>query len=362
MQKRYTSLDVFRGLTIGAMILVNTPGSWANIYPPLAHADWHGYTPTDLVFPFFLVAVGLSMSFSFEKFREAKGSLFFTKTIRRAIIIFLIGLALTAFPFIGKDYSQLRILGVLQRIALAYLLASIVVYYIKSTKHLLVFSSLLLFLYWFVLVVFGHEDPFGLEGNLPRIIDLALIGDAHMWHGKKIAFDPEGLLSTFPAAITVISGYLFGRLIKSTSEQDLLAKLLLASTALIGLGYSWSLFFPINKALWTSSYVLVSSGIAGVILAQLIYLIDVRHWHQWSKPFEVFGLNPLISFVLSILWVKIYFLIKIDGQNMYGWLYTEVYKGIINPTFGSLLFAITHVIGVWLIAYFLYRKRIIIKI
>lgn len=362
MTTRYKSLDIFRGMTMAMMILVNTPGSWTYIYPPLAHATWHGYTPTDLVFPFFLVAIGLSMTFSFQKYDQHNQQAFYLKTTRRALLIFLIGLALTAFPFIGKDYSQLRILGVLQRIALAYFLAAIVIHHFNDVKKLLWISAITLIGYWVLLLAFGTGDPFSLETNFPRKIDLLILGDAHMWHGHKIAFDPEGLLSTLPAMVSVLSGYLIGLLIRKYKEMDLLARILLVGNALILGGYLWGMVFPINKALWTSSYVLVSTGIAAVIIGILIYLIDIKYWSKWTTPFEAFGMNPLIVYILSILWVKTYFIIDIGGQNMYGWLYATVFKSIINPTFGSLLFALFHVFGCWLVAYILYKKKIYIKL
>ena len=359
---RYKSLDVFRGITIALMILVNTPGSWANIYSPLAHADWHGYTPTDLVFPFFLFAIGLSMTFSFQKYEQREQMAFYLKTTRRALLIFLIGMALTAFPFYNKEFSELRILGVLPRIALAYYLAALVIHNFGNIRQLLWVSVITLVAYWFALLVFGGSDPFGLSTNLPRKIDLFILGEAHMWHGKGMAFDPEGLLSTLPAMVTVISGYLFGLLVRKYKAMDLVARVLLLGNALIIVGYTWGLVFPINKSLWTSSYVLVSSGIAAVVLGILIYLIDVKNWRQWSKPFEVFGMNPLIIYVLSILWVKTYFQFHVGEQNIYGWLYSTVFEPIGNPTFGSLLFALFHVFGCWLIAYILYKRKIYIKL
>ncbi len=362
MTERYKSLDVFRGLTIALMILVNTPGSWAHIYPPLAHADWHGYTPTDLVFPFFLVAVGLSMSFSMQKHATAGNRAFYQKVLRRTLLIFLIGLALTAFPFYNKDYAQLRLLGVLQRIALAYFLAAIVIYNANKTRQLLWISGLSLTGYWLLLWLAGGPAPYALETNLPRKIDLLVLGAAHMWHGKGIAFDPEGLLSTIPAMVSVISGYLFGLLIRRYTAMELVARILLLGNALLLSGYVWDRVFPINKSLWTSSYVLVSSGIAAIVLGMLIYLIDIKKQQRWAQPLAAFGMNPLIIFVLSVLWVKIYFIISVDGQNLYGWLYSTVFKPMINPTFGSLLFALVHVAGCWLVAYILYRKKVYIKL
>jgi len=362
MTKRYQSLDVFRGITIATMILVNTPGSWAYIYPPLGHASWHGYTPTDLVFPFFLIAIGLSMSFSFEKYDSSNNKAFYLKVIKRAVLIFLIGLALTAFPFYNKDYSQLRILGVLQRISLAYFLGALIIHHFNHVKKLLWISAIVLVSYWVVLVLFGGSEPFSLLGNFPRKIDLLVFGDAHMWHGHKVAFDPEGLLSTLPAAVSVIIGYLIGLLIRKFQNMELLARVLLIGNGLVIIGYTWGLVFPINKALWTSSYVLVSSGIAAVIIGILIYLIDIKGWKKWSIPFIAFGMNPLIIYILSILWVKTYFQFHIGDQNMYGWLYSTIFKPMVNPTFGSLMFALFHVIGCWLVAYIFYKKRIYIKL
>jgi len=362
MTARYKSLDIFRGLTIALMILVNTPGSWAYIYPPLQHADWHGYTPTDLVFPFFLIAVGLSMSFSFKKFNELNPGPFYLKVIKRTSLIFLIGLALTAFPFIGKNYAHLRIFGVLQRIALAYFFAALLIRWLRKDSLLLISSILILLAYWPTLYFFGGEYPYSLEGNLARKIDLLIIGKDHMWHGKDIAFDPEGLLSTLPSVVSVISGYLFGKLIQYLKPSVLVGRIIILGIGLIIGGHVWGVFFPINKSLWTSSYVLVSSGIAALLLSVLIYLIDVRKLNGWTKPFEVFGLNPLVSFIASILWVKFYFLIKINSTSTYSWLYNEIFKHILNPTFGSLIFAMVHVVGCWLIAYILYRKNIIVKV
>jgi len=362
MTTRYKSLDIFRGMTMAMMILVNTPGSWAYIYPPLGHASWHGYTPTDLVFPFFLVAIGLSMTFSFQKYDQSDQKAFYLKTIRRALLIFLIGLALRLYPFMDIDLSHLRLLGVLQRIALAYFLAAIIIHHFNNTKKLIWISSLTLIGYWLILLVFGTGDPFSLETNFARTIDLLILGDAHMWHGHKIAFDPEGLLSTLPAVVSVISGYLLGLVIRKYNGMDLVARILLIGNVLVISGYTWGLVFPINKALWTSSYVLVTSGIGAIIIGVLIYVIDIKQWSKWAKPFEAFGMNPLIIFVISIIWVKTYFKIDIGDQNLYSWLYTTVFKPIVDPTFGSLLFALFHVFGCWLIAYVLYKKKIYIKL
>jgi predicted acyltransferase len=362
MSVRNKSLDIFRGMTVAMMILVNTPGSWSYIYPPLQHASWHGYTQTDLVFPFFLIAIGLSMTFSFEKYTHLDSKAFYLKTTRRAILIFLIGLALTAFPFIGEDYSHLRILGVLQRIALAYYLGAIIIHQFNNVKTLLWISISILLGYWLALLVFGTGDPYSLETNFPRAIDLYVLGDAHMWHGHTIAFDPEGFLSTLPAVVSVIFGYLLGLFLKKYQGMELLARILLVGNILVIAGYVWGMFMPINKALWTSSYVLVTSGIAAIILGILIYMVDIKSWSKWASPFVAFGMNPLIVFILSILWVKTYFIIHIGDQNMYSWLYTTVFKSIVNPTFGSLLFALFHVFGCWLIAYILYKKRIYIKL
>jgi len=343
------------------------PGSWSYVYAPLRHAKWHGCTLTDLVFPFFLFAVGAAMSYSFRKFENKITPFAVKKILIRAALIFLIGLALNIFPF-KTPLSNLRILGVLQRIGIAYGIAALLYLCLNQTK-LIIISVIILAGYWLLMLGFGRGDPYAVETNLVRIIDLKIIGENHLWKGLGMPFDPEGLLSTLPSVVTVISGALIGRLIQSSVNlKSAVYKMLLIAASAILLGKIWDIFFPINKYIWTSSYVLFTSGLAALILAVLLWLIDVRGYKKWAFPFVVFGMNPLFLYVLSSIWVRIYIhFIKItapDGSviNAYKWLYTEIFASIAGNMNGSLLFAITHVFIFWIILLLLYRKRIFIKI
>jgi predicted acyltransferase len=364
---RLRALDTFRGLTIAGMILVNMPGSWSHVYAPLRHAKWHGCTPTDLVFPFFLFIVGVAMTYSFKKYDNKLSPTVLKKIAKRVVLIFVIGLFLNAFPF-HKDLSQLRILGVLQRIAIVYGIAALL-YLALSRTRLVFLSAILLVVYWLLLLSFGQGDPYALETNLVRTIDLKILGRSHVWGGFGIPFDPEGLLSTLPAVVTAILGAFTGRLIQTASRlRFAVVKLLLAGSAAIVLGRLWNLVFPINKALWTSSYVIYTSGLAMLFLAVLLWLIDVRGYKKWAFPFVVFGMNPLFLYALHALWVRTYlYLIKFktsDGTatNAYQWLYQNIFAPLAGPLNGSLLFAISHVFLFWLILLVLYRRRIFIKI
>ena len=363
------SLDVFRGMTIAFMILVNTPGSWSHVYPPLLHAKWHGATPTDMVFPFFLFIVGVSLYLSAKKFGHQLTKPASIKIIRRTLLIFGIGLALHWFPFYNKSVENIRIMGVLQRIAVAYGLAAFLCLGLPL-KHLWKVTLAILLGYWFLLLGFGGEAPYALETNYVRQVDLAVLGESHLWKGFGIRFDPEGLLSSLPAIGTVVFGYYAGHLISNAKDKTVLVKnLLMIGVLAIFSGLVWNLWFPINKALWTSSYVLYAGGIACVVLALLIELIDVRGHQGWTKPFQVFGLNPLIIYVLSGLVVKIFFMVKwVNGseknRNIYSWLYNDVFAAIFpgNLKFASLLFALTIVAFCWSVGYLLYRKKIVIKV
>jgi predicted acyltransferase len=364
---RYLALDVMRGLTIVLMIIVNTPGSWSHIYPPLKHAAWHGCTPTDLVFPFFLLVVGVSMFFSFSKFNHQISGGAVAKVIRRSVLIFAVGLFLNSFPQWLTDYSHLRILGVLQRIAIAYGLAAIMVLSINR-KWLPYIGGVILLVYWFILYYFGGTDPYALESNVTIPFDTAILGENHLYKGFGIPFDPEGLLSTLPAIVTVIIGYLTGSLIRSTQKVKVPVKLLLFGVAAVVVGWFWGYLFPINKPLWTSSYVIYTAGWALMLLSVLVWTIDVKGWSKWTSFFVVFGMNPLFIFALSGLWAKaLSRLVKItmeDGNtvNGYTWLFQQVFVPIAGPLNGSLLFALAHIVFFWLIGWVLYRNKIFIKV
>lgn len=360
--KRIVALDAFRGLTIATMITVNTPGSWSYVYPPLRHAEWNGCTPTDLVFPFFLFIVGVAMFFSFRKYNNQLAKPAVMKTIRRTILIFAIGLGLNAFPFF-INYSELRILGVLQRIALAYGIGAILCLWLEPRTLIYSLAGILLG-YWALLGLSVPEAPFALETNLVRQVDLAILGENHVWHGLGVAFDPEGLLSTIPAIGTVILGYLTGMLIYKTKEHEkIVLNMFLYGFPLVLGGMIWDFWFPINKSLWSSSYVLYTAGLAMIFLAFFIWFIDVKGSKTWAQPFIVFGMNPLFIFVLSGLYVKTIYRIPSETYgNGYSWLYNTVFVPIAGNMNGSLLFAITHIILFWLIVLILYRKKIFIKI
>lgn len=343
------------------------PGSWSYVYPPLKHAKWHGCTPTDLIFPFFLFITGVAMRYSFMKFNDKISYAAIKKIMVRVVLIFLIGLALNAFPF-NKEISGLRILGVLQRIALAYGLAAIFCLCFNQTK-LIIISGLLLIGYWLLLSGFGQGDPYAVESNLVRVIDLKFFGETHLWMGKGIPFDPEGMLSTLPAVVTVISGYLTGQLIQAGSNlKPAVYKMIICGIFAVVLGKMWGDVFPINKSLWTSSYVLYTSGWALICLAFLVWLIDIKENRKWSWPFIVFGTNSIFIYILSIIWIKILIhLIKItavDGSvtSGYNWIYREFFVPAAGNLNGSLLFAVTHILIFWIILLILYQKKIFLKI
>ena len=351
-------------MTIFFMILVNTPGSWSYVYSPLQHAPWHGCTPTDLVFPFFLFVVGLSMTFSFKKLNEKNKKAWLTKVGRRVLLIFLVGILLNWFPFFHIAVQDLRVFGVLQRIALSFGLASLIVIFIDAKWHSLVVIILLLG-YWGLLYVFGPPgDPYSLEANMAQQIDLWLLEETHLYQGFGIPFDPEGLLGTLPAAISIMIGYLIGQ--QLLNKDELIHKikvLIIAAIACIVVGKLWGIIFPINKALWTSSYVLYTSGWAIFVLSLLLFIIDVKKWQRWTFPFQVFGLNPLISYVFSIALVNAFlYIFKIDGSNFYDYLFSEWFQPYWGNYLGSFLFAFFFSWLVWLLPFWLYKKGKLIKL
>ncbi|MHB1922781.1 MAG: acyltransferase family protein [Chitinophagaceae bacterium] len=371
---RFLSLDVFRGMAIAMMILVNNPGSESYIYAPLDHARWFGCTPTDLVFPFFLFAVGNSMSFAMKKYEELGEGAFLRKVFQRTILIILISYIVHFFPFISYsaqagwgtrfDFTHMRIMGVLQRIALAYCAASLIIHYFKPGRAAFM-AVFLLLVYWIILIGFGQPGhPLSLSGNAVLKLDRFLFSDQHLYHGEGVPFDPEGLLSTIPAISSVLFGYLAGAFVQQKGKNvESTAMLLLAGNLLIGAAYCWNLVFPISKKLWTSSFVLYSTGIALVILAILIYLVEIKVWTRWTKLFTPFGKNPLSIYILSDLVVLTYFSIPMHpGKNFYGWFYLTVFKPLAGPWNGSLLFALFHVLIFWMVAWYLDKKKIYFRV
>jgi|AntRauMFilla1563_2_1112583.scaffolds.fasta_scaffold00022_16 predicted acyltransferase len=368
---RFVSLDDFRGFTIASMILVNTPGSWSYVLKPLGHANWHGLLFADLVFPFFLLISGIGMAFSLGRSkREIRLDSYSLKKLgKRVGILFLIGLTLNWLPFF-RSFESLRILGVLQRIALAYGLAAIIIYLCKGAFKPLLLTSVGLLLGYWALLFFGGDasSPFSLEGNLGLKVDLWLLGPNHLYKGEGIPFDPEGIVGTISSAVQIIVGYLIGmKLLKVESWKEKAIFLAKYGLALLFVGYIFHQVFPINKKIWTSSFVLVTSGYALIVFAGMVLMGQNKWTNKFIYPFRVIGLNPLFCFVLSILIVKLYFVINIpiaNGEtlNLYAWLFRIVYAPVFGNMLGSLLFALSHVLAVWLIAYPLYKKNIIIKL
>lgn len=392
MNQRFFALDVFRGATVALMILVNNPGSWSHIYPPLAHAPWHGCTPTDLVFPFFLFAVGNAMAFVMPRLEASGQAAFWKKVSKRTLLIFLIGLLLHWSPFVKwsndalvfKTFENLRIMGVLQRIALCYFFAAILVYYFKI-RGSFVAAGILLLSYWLLCLWLGTPgDPFSLQGWFGTDMDKWLLGANHMYKGEGTAFDPEGLASTMPAVAQVILGYLAGQYILQKGTQaakdgqpgmyEMLTGLFVAGTALTLTGYLWDMSFPINKKIWTSSYTAYTTGLAIITIALMIYFIELRKARGWlSSFFNVFGKNPLFIFVLSGLLPRTLALIRIpNGVNAeglpkylspFGWYYEKVCKLIPGiPENGSLFYALSMIIFYWGICYWMDKKKIYVKV
>ncbi len=363
---RLVSLDIFRGITIAFMIIVNTPGSWDHVYAPLRHSKWHGCTPTDLVFPVFLFIVGVSMWFSFKKYGHELNSGSLLRVVRRTVSIFALGLFLNIFPSFDRDYSTLRIFGVLQRIALAYGLGAIICMSVNR-DYLWVVTAFLLLSYWALLALFGGADPYSLDGNLVLKIDKLLLGEAHLPRSFGIPFDPLGLLSTIPSLGTVIIGYYTGEMVgKGPAAAKTVLKIMLIGAAMTGLGLLWGKLFPINKPLWTSSYVLFSAGIAMVILSLIYWLADVAKIRKWGVFFLVFGTNALFSYFLSGVWTKTMQSIPIgEGENrlnLYSWFYEKICVPVAGNLNGSLMFAIIQMLLIWVIALILYRKKIMIRL
>ncbi|WP_163835471.1 acyltransferase family protein [Spartinivicinus ruber] len=366
--QRWHAIDAFRGITIAFMILVNTPGSWSYVYQPLKHADWHGCTPTDLVFPCFLFIVGISIYYSLKKGNNNRQVIYY-KILKRTAVICGIGLLLHGFPYFNKDIENLRIMGVLQRIALAYCFSALLIQWLKP-KQLIITSLFILLSYWLILWSFGSEQPYTMEGNIVREVDLWLLGANHMWQINGFPFDPEGILSTLPAIATCLIGYLTVYFInaKQTTKIQNCYYLFSYGALLTLLGYIWDNYFPINKYLWTSSYVLFTAGIAQIILALFIIAVDIKAWLKPVRPLLVFGANPLLSYILADLWARVLlFVIQIkDDESQitydgYQNFYQTVFVPLAGHWNGSLLFACFHVLAIWAIMLIFYKKQIFFK-
>jgi len=432
---RLLSLDVFRGMTIAGMILVNNPGDWGNIYPPLKHAVWHGCTPTDWIFPFFLFIVGVSISMALGRRKDNvdAGSSIHRKIAYRTAVIFGLGLFLAAFPkfkfegaegllrvhylllgiattavfmrevlnqrqfeharhrnirkwlgfaalgaalgmfIIGLGHYQLgtlRIPGVLQRIAVVYGIASLLFIHFSPRAQTSA-AAILLLGYWVLMTLVpvpgGVTPNLEPETNLGSWLDRTVLGTNHLWSQSK-TWDPEGILSTLPAIATALIGVRSGVWLRSPRKSDKkVLGLLVSGIVLVLAGQVWNLVFPINKSIWTSSFVLYTAGLAQIFLGLCYWLIDVQGWKKWGKPFGIFGVNALFAFVLSGILAKLMSAIKwqVDAENVQtvrGWLYQTLFTPYFEPINASLAFALFHIAFIFLCAWVLYRNKIFIKV
>ncbi|MDB5138033.1 MAG: hypothetical protein JWP37_4636 [Mucilaginibacter sp.] len=369
--QRFLSLDVFRGMTICFMIIVNNPGSNVAFWP-LNHAPWHGFTPTDLVFPSFLFAVGNAMSFSMKRYQQMGNGMVLSKIFKRTVLIFLIGYLMYWFPFFQinqghwsiSPISNTRIMGVLQRIALCYCFASLMIHFL-STRTVYILSALFLIGYWVILLIFGnHADPLSMTDNAGAYLDKWLLGDAHMYHGEHIAFEPEGFLSTIPAIVNVIVGYYAGKFIQQKGKgYDTISKLMLTGCLFIFIAICWDSVLPMNKKLWTSSFVFITTGLDLVIISVLLYVLEIKNWNKgnWAGFFTVFGKNPLFIYVLSEILLIMLSWIVINSKGLPFWS-SSFYQDIAPGRVGSLLFAISFMLVCWLVGYVLDKRKIYIRV
>ncbi len=359
---RILSVDLLRGITIAGMILVNTPGTWQSGYAPLLHAPWHGYTPTDLVFPFFLFIVGCSIAFAYQS--KAPGPTVYRKIIVRSLKLIALGIFLGAFlihpPFV-KAWSDIRLPGVLQRIGLVFLLAAPLALHLRS-RHLALVVGVLLAGYWvwmgFLPLPDGSLPTFArAANNWAMYVDTHLLGS----HTYKPDYDPEGLLSTLPSVATSLIGVLAGRYLLAAGT-DKTRGLLLGGVVLLVVGHLWDLVFPINKALWTSSFVLVTAGWALVLLAVIYYITDVRGV-TWGRVFSYAGANALILYFLSSFTSKVLGSIRVGETSLHGYLYQTLFvHDFLPPELSSLLYALVVVAFYLALGTWLYRRGFFVKV
>ncbi|MCW0482034.1 acyltransferase family protein [Gaoshiqia sediminis] len=371
--ERFLSLDVFRGLTIALMIVVNTPGTGAPLYPYLVHAHWFGFTLADLVFPSFLFAMGNAMSFSMLKMRQMPASELWTKIIKRTVIIFLLGYLMYWFPFfhfaddgsfLWKPIAETRIMGVLQRIALCYFFASVMVRYL-SERAIIITSALILLAYWAILYLFGQPGAeLDMATNAGSRFDLAILGMGHIYKKDAIPFDPEGILSTLPAIVNVLWGYLAGVFIQKKGKSfEGLAYLLMTGFLLTSLALWWDLIFPISKKLWTSPFVLYTVGVDLSIMALLLFAIELKKVKFGVKFCDVFGKNPLFIYLFSELFYVVLRMTPVTPNlDAFEWVSERIFQVILPGSFGALATALAYVALCWALGWWLDKRRIYIKI
>jgi predicted acyltransferase len=395
VRERLLALDVFRGMTVAGMLLVNNPGTWSAIYPPLEHAKWHGWTPTDLIFPFFLLIVGITTELSLRA-RRARGddeSAIVRQILRRAGLIFLFGLILAAFPFytwaaiadnpsptflerVVHRFEHLRVLGVLQRIALAYLCGALLTLR-TSWRQQLAILSVLLFGYWALMTLVPVPDT-GVPGRfvldkpdqlLSAWLDRTVLGVDHLWSGSK-TWDPEGLLSTVPAIGTMMLGTFAGRWIGALERplSERLAGLFAVGALLMMAGLIWHWGFPINKSIWSSSYVVFTAGMGAVSLATCLWLIDVCQLRRWTFPFVAYGMNPMLAFLgsglMARLTVSVLTVPVADGTriSIQGLLFSRLYASWLPPREASFAYAVSFVALWFLILWAAWKRGLVLKV
>jgi predicted acyltransferase len=365
---RFRALDVLRGLTLALMIVVNMQIGPGKSYAPLLHAGWDGLTLTDLVFPTFLFVVGTTLTFTLEKYEPLGDAAVMRKIAMRTVLIFLCGYLLYWFPFFGVDDSghvvvapiaDTRIFGVLQRIALGYGAAALIVHY-GGRAGAISFGLAALLGYWWVMHAFGD---YSFAGNAEIKLDKLVLGEAHMYQGEGVAFDPEGILSTLPAIVNVLAGYLAGRFVRDHGTKGgTLARLLLAGAVCIALALWWDTVFPINKKLWTSSYVLCTVGIDLGVLALIVYIVPQVHDRRWTYFFEVFGRNTLAIYLLSEVGEKLLHMTGIGQQSLFEGLYEVGFAPWAGDKLGSLLYAVVYMLCCWTVSCLMDRKGIYIRL
>lgn len=368
---RFTALDLFRGMTICFMIIVNTPGNEETTFGFLKHADWNGFTPTDLVFPSFLFAVGNALSFVSKRWASQTSKEVMLKIGKRTFLIFLVGYLMYWFPFFSIDanshlvlspISHTRIMGVLQRIAFCYGIVAVLIYFLNKEKVL--FAGIAsLAVYWMILVWFGTPgQEYTKTGNTVLSLDSLILGANHLYTGEGFPFDPEGILSTIPALFNVICGYIAGDFIqrKGITRENLI-QLLMMGIGLLIIAYAWNQILPINKKLWTSSYAVLTVGLDCLLLAAIIYWTDFLKIKRGNKFFLAFGKNPLAIYVLSEIGVTLLWLIPVGETPLYSLIYNNIFAHA-GGYIGSLLFALWWMFTCWLVAYWLDRKKIYIKL
>ena len=365
---RLVSLDVFRGITIAGMVLVNNPGTWSNIYWPLEHAEWHGWTPTDLVFPFFVFIVGVAIPLAFGRRMDSGGSKrdLYLKIVRRTLIIFALGLFLSGLPYF--QLSTTRIPGVLQRLAVCYLFAALIFLNTKVRTQIIVTLALLVI--YCLVMTRSHAPGFATgdlskEGSLASFVDRVIFGP-HIWKQGKV-YDPEGVLSTIPAIATALFGVLTGQWLRTNKSQyEKVTGLFVAGACCVVIGWCWNPFFPINKALWTSSYVFFTAGLALQFLALCYWLIDIRKYQSWARPFVVFGVNAIALYVGAGMMARLMGVIKLpwgsETISLQGWIFQKLFLPWAAPINASLAYAIVFVL-LWLgLMWILYSRKIFIKV